>query len=149
MKEKVWGQHVVLDLSGCPKDKIGNGDNILAWGQALIKAIDMVAYGKPMLEHFATHQMKTAGYTYVQLIETSNICAHFAENLGEVYIDIFSCRDFDTKLALKVTEEFFQPQVSHLRDFYRGNFEEVTGTVEKVEFAQAAQPQRAKLRRVA
>lgn len=132
MKEKVWGQHVVLDLSGCPKDLLANGDNILAWGNALVKAIDMVAYGKPMLEHFATHALKTAGYTYVQLIETSNICAHFAENLGEVYIDIFSCRDFDTQLALKVTEEFFQPKVSHLRDFYRGNFQEITGTTEEV-----------------
>lgn len=119
-EDGVWGQHVVLDLSGCPKEKIANGDNILAWGQALIKAIDMVAYGKPMLEHFATHQQKTAGYTYVQLIETSNICAHFAENLGEVYIDIFSCRDFDTKLAKQLTQEFFTPKVCHLRDFYRG-----------------------------
>ncbi len=119
-KNKMWGQHLVLDLSGCPKEKISDGENILAWGRELVKAIDMVAYGKPQLEHFATHKTETAGYTFVQLIETSNICAHFAENLGEVYIDIFSCRDFDEQKALEVTKQFFQPEIARIKNFNRG-----------------------------
>ena len=102
----MWGQHLILDLSGCPKEKIGDGDNILAWVKALVPAIDMVAYGEPILEHFATHKDETAGYSLVQLIETSNIAAHFAENIGQVYIDIFSCKDFDEAMATKVCTDF-------------------------------------------
>jgi len=120
MKQKMWGQHLVLDLSGCDREKISSGENILAWGSALVKAIDMVAYGKPQLEHFATHKLETAGYTFVQLIETSNIAAHFAENLGEVYIDIFSCRDFDEEKAKAVTQEFFAPTAMRMKNFNRG-----------------------------
>jgi len=120
MAQKMWGQHLVLDLSGCPKDKLSDGENILAWGRELVKAIDMVAYGKPQLEHFATHKLETAGYTFVQLIETSNICAHFAENLGEVYVDIFSCRDFDEQKAKAVTEQYFAPKVVRVKNFNRG-----------------------------
>lgn len=120
MAQKMWGQHLVLDLSGCPKEKISDGDNILAWGAELVKAIDMVAYGQPILEHFATHKKETAGFTFLQMIETSNIAAHFAENLGEVYIDIFSCRDFDADVAKAVTEKFFQPQVARAKNFNRG-----------------------------
>ena len=120
MKQKMWGQHLVLDLSGCDKAKISDGENILAWGRELVKAIDMVAYGQPLLEHFATHKLETAGYSFVQMIETSNICGHFAENLGEVYIDIFSCRDFDDQRAKAVTEQFFAPTAVRVKNFNRG-----------------------------
>jgi S-adenosylmethionine/arginine decarboxylase-like enzyme len=107
--QDAWGQHLVLDFAGCPKELLTDGTHIKAWVAQLIKAIDMVAYGEPQLEHFATHDPKTGGYTLVQLIETSNICAHFAENRGEVYIDIFSCKSFDNAMAQQVCEQFFKP----------------------------------------
>ena len=48
-------------------------------GTALVQAIGMRPYGEPVIEHFATHSHDAAGFTLVQLIETSNICAHCAE----------------------------------------------------------------------
>ncbi|MEB3245719.1 MAG: S-adenosylmethionine decarboxylase [Vampirovibrionales bacterium] len=107
---QAWGQHLILDLAGCPKDKLTDGEHIKRWTKELVSAIDMVAYGEPQLEHFATHDPKTGGYTLVQLIETSNICAHFAENRGEVYIDIFSCKSFDEAVAREVCERYFEPK---------------------------------------
>jgi S-adenosylmethionine decarboxylase len=115
-----WGQHLVLDLSGCPKAHLTNPDRIKDWTKTLVKAIDMVAYGEPQLEHFATHSEKTGGYTLVQLIETSNICAHFAENLGQVYIDIFSCKTFDNDVAIAVCQEFFEPKKVVTQSIMRG-----------------------------
>lgn len=113
---EAWGQHLVLDFSGCPKETLTNGEHIKAWVNALVEKIEMVAYGEPMLEHFATHDPKTGGYTLVQLIETSNICAHFAENRGEVYIDIFSCKSFDNSVAQQVCVDYFKPTsvVAHM-----------------------------------
>lgn len=90
-----WGQHLVLDFNGCPKKLLADKENILNWSKELVCAIDMVAYGELVIEHFSTHSREAAGYTLLQMIETSNIAAHFAENIGQVYIDAFSCKPFD------------------------------------------------------
>lgn len=115
-----WGQHLVLDLSGCPKNLLTDGENIKKWSKELVSAIDMTAYGEPLLEHFANGNEKTGGYTFVQLIETSNICAHFAENRGEVYIDIFSCKLFENSVAQEVCERFFKPTKVVANSLMRG-----------------------------
>ena len=109
-----WGQHLILDLAGCPRDRLISKDNLQRWVSELIEAIDMKAYGEPIIEHFATHSHDAAGFTLLQMIETSNICAHFAENLGQVYIDVFSCKAFDNEVAKNVCAKYFEP--SHIED---------------------------------
>lgn len=121
-QDAIWGQHLVLDLAGCPRDRLTNADNIRSWVQALVQAIDMKAYGEPVLEHFASHSFDAAGFTLMQLIETSNISAHFAENLGQVYIDIFSCKRFDNELAISVCKRFFEPERYEAHFLERGKF---------------------------
>jgi S-adenosylmethionine decarboxylase len=118
----IWGQHLVLDFAGCPRNLLTSADNIRAWVVELVDAIKMKAYGEPILEHFATHSYDAAGYTLLQLIETSNICAHFAENKGQVYIDIFSCARFDNDVAIGVCRKFFQPQTVESTVLERGRF---------------------------
>jgi S-adenosylmethionine/arginine decarboxylase-like enzyme len=125
MATEAWGQHLVLDLSGCPKERLTDGEHIKQWTKALVTGIEMVAYGEPLLEHFATHDPKTGGYTLVQLIETSNICAHFAENRGEVYIDIFSCKSFDESIAKAICETYFQPTGMKTHSLIRGEAREL------------------------
>jgi hypothetical protein len=53
-----------------------------------VKEIDMVAFGAPRIVRFGSDHCK--GYTLVQLIQTSNITAHFAEDTNDVYLDVFS-----------------------------------------------------------
>lgn len=48
----------------------------------LVKDIDMVPYGGPQVVHFGSGNK--AGYTLVQLIETSNITAHFVEETNDL-----------------------------------------------------------------
>ena len=115
-----WGQHLVLDFNGCPKELLADKENILNWSKELVKAIDMVAYGEPIIEHFATHSHEAAGYTLLQMIETSNIAAHFAENIGQVYIDVFSCKAFDAELALGVCKKYFNPSQANMHNMDRG-----------------------------
>ena len=120
--QPIWGQHLILDLAGCPRDRLIDADNLRAWVKELVETIKMKAYGEPQLEHFATHSFDAAGYTLLQLIETSNICAHFAENLGQVYIDIFSCKTFDNEDAVKVCRKYFEPEVMEQHALERGRF---------------------------
>ena len=67
----------------------------------------MVAYGEPMVVHFGTDNK--AGYTLVQLIETSNITAHFSESEGAVFLDVFSCKDFAEGTVRDVVGKYFKP----------------------------------------
>ncbi len=50
----------------------------------------MGSYEEPVLEHFATHDLSKAGYSLVQLIETSPITGHFVDKNGDAYLDVFS-----------------------------------------------------------
>jgi S-adenosylmethionine/arginine decarboxylase-like enzyme len=69
----------------------------------------MVPYGEPQVIHFGHNERHLEGWTVIQLIETSNIIAHFNDHTGEGYIDIFSCRHFDIDTAVDTVEEYFEP----------------------------------------
>ncbi|HBO15165.1 MAG TPA: S-adenosylmethionine decarboxylase [Porticoccaceae bacterium] len=122
MTQPIWGQHLILDLGACPRELLVNADHLRKWTLELVDGIGMKAFGAPQVEHFATQSHDAAGYTVVQLIETSNICAHFAENLGQVYIDIFSCKAFDNALAESICVKYFEPKIITRRVIERGSF---------------------------
>jgi len=73
-----------------------------------VKRIDMVPYGEPQVVMFGSGNKK--GYTLIQLIETSNIAAHFVEENNSMYLDVFSCKDFDPEIVKEAVNEFFDAQ---------------------------------------
>jgi len=105
-----WGYQLLLDCSGSPKELIKNRGHICNFAKEIVERIDMVAYGEPIIEHFATHDPGKAGFTLVQLIETSNITAHFIDKDGSFYMDIFSCKSFKNEDAIDVVKQFFRPE---------------------------------------
>ena len=68
----------------------------------------MVAYGPPWVKHFGSGNK--AGFTLVQLIETSNIVAHFVEETDDMYLDVFSCKEFSPRDVESVVRSYFQPK---------------------------------------
>ncbi len=105
-----WGYHLILDCKSCDKETIKDPEHIKAFIKTLVERIDMKAYGEPILEHFATHNPLAGGYSLVQLIETSDITAHFVDLNGDAYFDIFSCKSFDIPAAEDVIQTFFNPK---------------------------------------
>lgn len=101
-----WGYHLILDASGCDHDAITSHDTIYNFVKQLVTDIDMVAYGEPQIVDFGTGNK--AGYTLVQLIETSNICAHFVNQYDHMYLDVFSCKPFDPEAVIKLVAEYFK-----------------------------------------
>lgn len=100
-----WGHHLVINAGGCDPKAISSYDVIHDFTKRLVKDIDMVAYGEPQIVMFGSGDK--AGYTLVQLIETSNICAHFVEQYNEVYLDVFSCKPFDSQVVVDLVTEYF------------------------------------------
>lgn len=102
-----WGYHLLINAAGCDHDAIRSKDTIEEFCKQLVKGIDMVAYGPPQIVRFGTSVQK--GYTLVQLIETSNITAHFSEESNEVYLDVFSCKTFKKQDAISIFKQYFKP----------------------------------------
>jgi S-adenosylmethionine/arginine decarboxylase-like enzyme len=97
----------MLDISGC-SDAITSRKAIYNFNKDLVKRIDMIAHREPIIEFLLPGDPKQ-GYSLMQLITTSNICAHFVEPDMTAYIDIFSCKPFDINVAQDVVKEYFAP----------------------------------------
>jgi S-adenosylmethionine decarboxylase len=106
----MWGQHLIIDLAGGKPEAIRSRDVLARFARELVEAIHMKAYGEPLLAHFAEHSPKAAGWTLVQLIETSSITGHFCDHSGDAYLDVFSCQAFDVQTVLDLVEETFAPE---------------------------------------
>jgi len=102
---RTWGKHLILDAAGCSPKMIGSEVVVANFARSLVKRIDMVPFGNPQVVMFGSGSKK--GYTLVQLIETSNITAHFVEENNSMYLDVFSCKDFDPQVVEEAVEEFF------------------------------------------
>ena len=110
---RTWGKHLMLDAAGCSPSMIGCPTVITSFSKTLVKRIDMVPFGQPQVVMFGSGNKK--GYTLVQLIETSNICAHFVEENNSMYLDVFSCKDFDPIVVKETVEEFFEAKHMKLK----------------------------------
>lgn len=104
-----WGFALSLDMAKCKPALIRCPYNIKDYSAALVKRIDMVPYGHPHIVRFGSGNK--AGYTLVQLIETSNITGHFCEEDNAAFLDIFSCKPYDIEEAIKITKDYFEPEM--------------------------------------
>ena len=106
-KETPWGWHLVLNLYDCNLEKIQSAEVIRNFVIELCDVIEMRRFGEPTIVNFGDDPRVT-GYSLVQLIETSNICAHFADYSRAVYLDIFSCKKFDPEVAAAFCIQVFE-----------------------------------------
>lgn len=99
----------MLDCHKCLAPAIRNKYVINQFTRDLVDKIDMIPYGSPQIVHFGSGNK--AGFTMLQLIETSNICAHFVEETDDMYLDVFSCKDFSPRQVTEVVDKYFRPMV--------------------------------------
>jgi S-adenosylmethionine/arginine decarboxylase-like enzyme len=104
-----WGQHLLIDARAGHIPSVTSKENIAKFVDDLVVKIDMIKYGPLWIERFATHDPVKSGISFVQMIETSNICGHFVDVSGDFYLDVFSCKAFSTDEVLKLIDEYFQP----------------------------------------
>ena len=103
-----WGYHLIVDAARCRPCALRSKVAITRFSKTLVDKINMKAFGAPQVVLFGDGNKR--GYTLVQLIETSNITAHFCESTNDMYLDIFSCKYFDKKDAESVINFFFMPE---------------------------------------
>jgi len=104
-----WGYHLMLDCGGCDLTKITDSALVKLFVKELVTAIDMVAVGEPWIERTAIGIPDKEGFSLYQLIVTSNISAHFVDESRQVYLDVFSCKEFDQEIVKEVVIKYFNP----------------------------------------
>lgn len=106
--KKIYGKELILDLYDCDPKIIRSKKNFLEYLNKICDLIKVKKYGKPICKRFALHLEHVAGYSLVQLIESSSITGHFSELWNRAFINIFSCKLFDDKIVTSFTKKFFK-----------------------------------------
>jgi len=102
-----WGLLTSVDLYGCNPETIRDARVIKRYVDELCELIEMKQFGETQIVNFGEDE-KVAGYSMVQLIETSLISGHFANKTNSAYIDIFSCKYYEPSVAVEFTKKFFE-----------------------------------------
>jgi S-adenosylmethionine/arginine decarboxylase-like enzyme len=102
-----WGWHLVLNLYQCNPDLIQSAEVIEKYVIDLCELIEMRRFQEPIIVNFGDDPV-VAGYSMLQLIETSNLAGHFANNSDAAYLDIFSCKKFDPQVAAEFSAQAFE-----------------------------------------
>lgn len=105
MHSSFWGQSMTLDLVNCNPDTIRSEMAIREFVIQLCEKIDMTRYGDCQIVEFGTGRV--AGYSMVQLISTSLISGHFANETNRAYLDIFSCKSYEPIIVADFAQAFF------------------------------------------
>ncbi len=114
MNEKVrpYGYELIIDLHKC-NVKTFNRESLDGYFEKLCKAIDMKKCERYFWDDEGLPEEKkqtsphTKGSSAVQFILTSSIVIHTLDILEAVYVNIFSCKGFDEKVAEEITKEWF------------------------------------------
>lgn len=113
MLKNYYGKELVLDLHNCNPSKFNRKD-IENYFIELCDLIDMERedlhfwdYEGVPEEELST-EAHLLGTSAVQFIKTSNITMHTLELMRAIYMNIFSCKDFDAEQAREFTEKWFE-----------------------------------------
>ena len=104
--QNVWGIASGIDIYHCDPRKIRDANEIRRFVRELCDLIEMKRFGETQVVHFGEDE-KVAGYSMVQLIETSLISAHFANLTNTTYLDVFSCKPYDPEKVKSFSQNFF------------------------------------------
>jgi len=112
--EQPWGMLSCIDLYNCNPEIIRNDKKIKQFVEELCNLIKMKRFGETQVVHFGEDE-RVAGYSMIQLIETSLISAHFANQSNTTYLDVFSCKPYEPETVVEFAKNFFKADRTNLK----------------------------------
>ena len=107
-----YGVELILDLHGCDNSTFTR-ESISEYFESLCELIDMKREALHFWDDVGVPEEEkqtsphTQGTSAVQFILTSSIVIHALDQLGAIYINMFSCKEFDPNLAERFTIKWF------------------------------------------
>lgn len=99
-----FGPHLTVDGIGCSSKDLSSMSFIYKFLDDCPKKIHMTKITEPYIVKIP------AGFAGMVLIAESHISVHTNPKKKKIYVDIFSCKDFDKSKALKYIVAYFKPK---------------------------------------
>ena len=106
VEKKVWGIASSFDIYNCNPEAIRDAGKIKQFVIELCDLIEMRRFGETVVVNFGEDE-RVAGFSMTQLIETSLISAHFANQSNATYLDVFSCKPYDPEVVRDFATKYF------------------------------------------
>jgi len=109
-----YGKELILDLHYCDSSTYDSREKLEKFFAQLCHLIDMQREdlhfwdydGLPEEYEAAPDHLK--GISAVQFIKTSNVTIHTLDTMRCVYLNIFSCKDFNGDIAARFCADYFK-----------------------------------------
>ncbi len=106
-REAVYGQHLCLRLGGIARrSALDDVEAVRSFLVELVRSIGMRILAGPLAERESGPEEKR-GCSAVVILYESHAAIHTYAHRGEAFLDVFSCRRFDTPTVLRTLERFF------------------------------------------
>ena len=118
----MFGPHLTIDLYGCDSKLLNDSAYIYRMLDEMPKLLDMKKIIEPQILPYAGSPgtFDKGGVSAFVLIATSHISIHTFVHQKYASIDIFSCKAFDTKKAVKYVADKFRARKTETNLFNRG-----------------------------
>ena len=116
-QSKAWGLSTAIDLHDCDPDLLKNSEAIKEYTAKVCEVIESKPWGPCHVQHFGTNEV--AGYSMMQLVETSLVSGHFANKTNRIFLDVFSCKYYDPVKAVEFSKTFFKAKDATYRCMLR------------------------------
>lgn len=113
MKNGNYGKEVILDLHECDPSTFDRW-SIFKYFETLCKKINMERCELHFWDDLYTSEEDKqtephlVGTSAIQFITTSNITIHTLDIMERVYLNIFSCKEFDANIVEKFSIDWFK-----------------------------------------
>lgn len=115
--DEIYGWELIIDLQSCDVS-LFNRETIDKFFSGLCRLIEMQKCEVHFWDDLDVPEEErqtlphTKGTSAVCFILTSTIVVHTLDLLGSVYVNIFSCKDFDKREAVAFSAAFFNGEIA-------------------------------------
>lgn len=111
--------HLIMDFKCTNQRLMRDQDALQTWFYLAVEVIGMTIFGKPIIEDYPFPERDGTALSAVCFIGESGLYIHTYPEFNHVFLDIFSCTDFDIDKALTFVTNTFQiigqPQIITLQ----------------------------------
>ncbi len=106
-----WGVETILDAENCDLQSISSIPNIQSFIDELCEKTKMKKMGNLHYERVPKDDYSVLkdidGLSVCQFILTSSIVIHFCETSKSMYLNFFSCKEYDDKIIPELVKKYF------------------------------------------
>ena len=105
--------HVIIDIDQCQQTSLTDAGGLENFIKSLVASIHMNVLKGPIV---AEGIPENPGLSSFVIIDFSHCSIHTFTNCNEAMIDVFSCKEFDIDVAMKMAREYFATEASEVRE---------------------------------